>query len=353
MNVAPAESVPRGAVPPNGPEPPDTVCRFAKRRLDKMSWLAPLVNDRIGDRLNIELRHEQLFFVSGTSVVDDIGYGDKGERFSEADFGKPIRSLEDMKKGGYWFVGRTYPAAVMREALRRQQDGYYYNFLSNQCQDWADRLKRNAERIERERNLSPTADPAGGAETAVLESFTRLVPPTEPASILMGVLSLGIGIAALVAPLVVANAFAVVLGLVFVASGVAHITYAFHGRDWRNLIGICGIGVLYLGAGGFYLLNRKFAVVASSTLLASMLAIQGLAHLGLALRGRPPHRWAVMFATGLLMLAGAGMVWKHWPRSGDDFLGLVVGLCLIVGGLGTVWLSWSTRREEDAPAVPA
>jgi uncharacterized membrane protein HdeD (DUF308 family) len=353
MNAAPSEGPPRGAVPPDGADPPDTVCRFGKRTLDKMSWLAPLVNNRIGDRLNIELRHEQLFFVSGTRVVEDIGYGEKGQRFSEADYGKPIHSLEDMRKGGYWFVGRTWPAPVMREALRRQQDGYYYNFFSNQCQDWADRLKRNAERVEREWKLAPKAEAIDGAEHDVLETFTRLVPPTEPASILMGLVSLAIGTTALLAPLLIANAFALVLGLVFVASGLAHISYAFHGRDWRNLVGICGLGLLYLVAGGFYLLNRKFAVVASSTLIAAFLALQGLAQLGLAVRGRPPHRWAGMLVTGLIMLAGAGMVWKHWPASGDEFLGVVVGVCLIAGGLGTVWLSWSTRHEEDAPSVPA
>ena len=353
MNETAIPAAPRGAVPASGADPPDTVCRFGKRTLDKMSWLAPLVNNPIGDRLNLELRHEQLFFVSGTRVVDDIGYGDDGKRFSEADFGKPIRSLDDMTKGGYWFVGRTYPAAVMREALRRQQDGYYYNFLSNQCQDWADRLKRQAERVEREWNTPRGAALADSDEQNVLEQFTKLVAPTEPASVLMGLLSLAIGITALVVPLVVANAFAVVLGLVFVASGLAHIAYAFHGRDWRNLLGICGIGLLYLVAGGLYLLNRSFAVVASSTLVAFLLGLQGSAHVGLALRGRPPHRWAVMLVTGLLMIAGALMVWRHWPTSGDQFLGLVVGVCLIVGGLGTVWLSWSTRREEDDPGAAA
>jgi uncharacterized membrane protein HdeD (DUF308 family) len=60
-----------------------------------------------------------------------------------------------------------------------------------------------------------------------------------------------------------------------------------------------------------------------------------------------------MLVTGLIMIAGALMVWRHWPASGDQFLGLVVGVCLIVGGLGTVWLSWSTRREEDDPGAAA
>ena len=101
-----------------------------------MSWLGPLLNNEIGDRLNLELRHEHLFFIQGDRVLKDIGYSEKGRRFSEIEFGKPIRTLEDLKKNGYWLVGGTYDPAVMEEALARQHDGYYYCFFSNQCQDW-------------------------------------------------------------------------------------------------------------------------------------------------------------------------------------------------------------------------
>ena len=59
-------------------------CRFGKRNLDRMSWLAPLVNNRLGDRLNLELRHEQLFFIKGDRVLEDIGYSEQGQRFTEA-----------------------------------------------------------------------------------------------------------------------------------------------------------------------------------------------------------------------------------------------------------------------------
>ena len=50
---------PPAANPSNEP----VYCRFAKRNLNSTSWLAPLINNRIGDLLNLELRHEQLFFI--------------------------------------------------------------------------------------------------------------------------------------------------------------------------------------------------------------------------------------------------------------------------------------------------
>src|SRR5262245_24058848 len=165
----------------------DSYARFAKRDLDKMSWLAPLVNRPIGDLLNIELRHEQLFFVQDGELVENVGYSEKGRRFSESDYGKVIRTLEDLKRFGYWFVGRKYDPEVMREALRKQQDGYYYSVFSNQCQDWADRLKRGAERIERERGVA-------APRRSVLDRVQGEHPvlPTEPASIWMGLVAFGL-----------------------------------------------------------------------------------------------------------------------------------------------------------------
>src|SRR5262249_21860104 len=107
--------------------PSGRYARFAKRDLEGTSWLAPLLNNRFGDLLNLELRHEHLFFVDGEGVVEDVGYSEKGRRFSESEYGKPIRSLADVNHYGYWFVGRAYDPDAMHEALRRQQDGHYYS----------------------------------------------------------------------------------------------------------------------------------------------------------------------------------------------------------------------------------
>lgn len=76
-------------MPPELPEPasespqpaPPAYSRFGKRDLDKMSWLAPLVNKHIGDLLNLELRHEHLFFIQNDRVLDDIGYSEKAADF--------------------------------------------------------------------------------------------------------------------------------------------------------------------------------------------------------------------------------------------------------------------------------
>ena len=44
--------------------------QFAQRNLDKLSWLYPLVNNKLGELLHLQLRHDQLFFMKDGQVVE-------------------------------------------------------------------------------------------------------------------------------------------------------------------------------------------------------------------------------------------------------------------------------------------
>ncbi|HEY5814226.1 MAG TPA: DUF308 domain-containing protein [Terrimicrobiaceae bacterium] len=321
-------------------------CRFAKRDLDGMSWLAPLVNNRVGDYLNLELRHEQLFFIRGEHVLDDIGYSEKGRRFSEVEFGKPIKSLEELKKNGYWLVGREYDPAIMREALAEQKDGYYYSLFSNQCQDWTDRLRRSAERLESERDL-----PRQSSRFSVsAPHYSKPVSPTEPASIWMGLLALALGIASILGPLFAGDLFTVLIGIVFLISGTSHVAYGLHAQDWRNILHFLLLALSLLGGGLVILMNLHLAEVATGSLLGIIIGIQGLSSLIAGSGNRPLRRALGPLVTGIFMLACATLILLRWPESSDTSLGLWVGLALTSGGWSTIWLSWSTRHEDASPS---
>ena len=320
-------------------------CRFGKRNLDGMSWLAPLVNNRLGDRLNLELRHEQLFFIRGDRVLQDIGYSEKGHRFTEAEFGKPIRSLEDLKRNGYWLVGQEYDPAIMREALAEQKDGYYYSLFSNQCQDWADRLRRSAERLETDRGLTPK--PSGSPSAP---HYSKPVSPTEPASIWMGLLALVLGAASILGPIIAGDLFTVLIGVVFLVSGASHIAYGLHAKDWRNFLHFSFLALGLLVGGVMILMNLHFAQVATGTLLAILLAVQGTSSIIVGAGNRPLIRGLGPIAAGIGMLACAALIFTRWPESSDASVGLWAGLALIAGGWSTIWLSWTTRREDASPS---
>lgn len=326
---------------------PDEFCQFGKRDLDKTSWAAPLVNNRLGDLFNLELRHEQLFFIQGDEVSDNVGFSEKGTRFNEADFGKPIQKIEDMRRQGYWLVGRLYDPLVMREALLRQQDGNYYSFFSNQCQDWADRLRRNAVRVEKEWGLKPGEFlHAVAPESRKGCLTTQRVPPTEPASVTMGIIALLLGIASIFAPYFAGGSFALILGLFFIASGVSHGIYAYHGLDWRAGVPVLFFGFLNLIGGLFMILNTQLAIMGVSLLIGIMLGFQGASSVFLALFSRPRQHWVGTLFSGLALLICAALVFLRWPESGARLLGGAVGISLIVGGLSTISLSRKIRSSD-------
>lgn len=327
--------------------PSNEFCQFGKRDLDKTSWAAPLVNNRLGDVFNLELRHEQIFFIQGEEVSDNVGFSEKGTRFNEADFGKPIQNLDDLRRNGYWLVGRRYDPLVMREALKRQQDGNYYSFFSNQCQDWADRLRRNAARVEKEWGLKPgeflhgeAPEPRPGCLT------TQRVPPTEPASITMGIVAILLGIAAIFAPYFAGGSFALILGLFFVASGISHGTYAFHGHDWRAGVPVLFFGLLNLIGGLFMILNTSLAIMGVSLLIGIMVGFHGASNVFLAVCSRPRKHSTGTFFGGLALLICSAVIILRWPESGDRLLGAAVGVSLIIGGLSTISLSRRIRSSQ-------
>lgn len=335
---------------PRAELPPDTYCQFGKRNLPRMEFLYPLLNNKVGDLLNLEARHEQLFFIKGDQVLDNIGYSEESRRFNESEFGNDIKSLEDLKRHGYWLFGKKFEPKVILEALERLKDGEYYSIFSNQCQDWADRLRRKAHQIEREKGIP---EPASDEETEPAQKPgpackvnlpPKPVPPSQIASIWMGLITLLLGLIALLKPTYSIIGFGWLIGIFFVVSGFSHLAFVWHMKDWRNMIAIFIFGLLYLGSGLLLLLYQQFALVWASFALAGVLAVQGAAHFIVALLSRPFRRWAGTLLAGLTMLLTAFVLLSRWPDDSEVFLGKLIGLCLVAGGLSTILLSRRTRE---------
>lgn len=330
-----------------GMDSPIQYCQFAKRFLDGFSWIAPVTNNRLGDALNIEFVHEQLFFIEGDRVLKNIGYSEKGKRFSEEEYGKPIRTLEDLEKNGYWLVGRTYHPEAAEEALAEVDDGHYYSFFSNQCQDWADRLTRRIERIEKVRGLTPLGKP----EEETKESrFWKEKPPTAPASALLGLLAIGLGIGSFLAPEIAAHRSVLILALFLGISGISEIVYAFHGRCWSQILGTIFFAFLNIAAGFALFLDTQVAAQWAGKLFGIAFGINGLARILVAIRSRPFLQWLGTLLTGIMMLAISVLLMSRTIGEKDVLFGIMIGFNLILGGISTLWLRWSGTRHHAATA---
>lgn len=120
----------------------------SKRKFLSVTWLAkgPGTNP-LDNALNTELVHEQIFYEDGNTPSNEGFFGENGN------WNKPgvVKPDDPNRLKDYWRSDPTiYNDALMREAVNNIGAGQYCLIGSN-CQDWAEKLRREYERLKKER----------------------------------------------------------------------------------------------------------------------------------------------------------------------------------------------------------
>jgi uncharacterized membrane protein HdeD (DUF308 family) len=149
--------------------------------------------------------------------------------------------------------------------------------------------------------------------------------------LVVGILMVALGTIALFIMPAATIGTSLVLGWLLVISGVLEMIHAFRVRRWGGLFlhligGVLGILV------GLLVVTHPVAGAAAWTLLfASFFTAIGLFRLIAAISLKFPNwGWAVF--DGIVTLALGILLWAEWPWSGIWFLGLAVGVSLILRG---------------------
>jgi uncharacterized membrane protein HdeD (DUF308 family) len=134
-----------------------------------------------------------------------------------------------------------------------------------------------------------------------------------------------------------------VLGWLLVISGVIESIHAFGVRRWSgtflHLIG----GILGILVGLLVVTHPVAGALAWTLLFASFFAVIGVFRLLTAMRFKFPHwQWAAL--DGLVTFALGIMLWVKWPWSGFWFMGLAIGISLILRGWSYVMFALAIHR---------
>jgi uncharacterized membrane protein HdeD (DUF308 family) len=167
--------------------------------------------------------------------------------------------------------------------------------------------------------------------------------------ILWGVLLILAGIVAIVEPAVAALTTALLLAWLFVFAGVVELVYAFQQRAhdgfaWKLIAGLAPLAL------GVSMLLFPIASIASLALLiGAFLMASGVSSVLLAFRLRPRSGWGWVLFDGVLSIVIAIMIASGWPQNSIDFIGILVGFCLISGGVWRIMLGRALRATHPAP----
>jgi uncharacterized membrane protein HdeD (DUF308 family) len=166
--------------------------------------------------------------------------------------------------------------------------------------------------------------------------------------IVWGVLLIVAGIVAIVEPAVAAVATALLLAWLFLIAGIVELIYAYQqrahdGLAWKVISGLISLAL------GIYMLVFPIASIASLALLiGAFLFASGVSSALLAFKLRPRPGWGWVLFDGALSIVIAIMIASGWPQNSIDFVGLLVGFCLISHGIWRIMLGRALRTDRPA-----
>jgi uncharacterized membrane protein HdeD (DUF308 family) len=136
---------------------------------------------------------------------------------------------------------------------------------------------------------------------------------------------------------------ALVLGWLLLFSGILEMVHAIRVRRWGGFfLHVIG-GVLGLLIGLLVVTHPVSGALAWTLLFASFLTVIGLFRLIGAISLQFPHwGWAVF--DGIVTLGLGILLWADWPWSGLWFLGLAVGVSLLLRGWSYVMFAIAIRN---------
>src|SRR5215471_15104037 len=161
-----------------------------------------------------------------------------------------------------------------------------------------------------------------------------------------GIILAVLGAGAIIIPPIATLAVEIILGWLFLFSGVVGLVMTFLMRQapgfwWSLFSAVLGI------AAGIALLGWPTGGALSLTLLLIVFFImEGVATIMFALdhKSELPGRWGFMLASGIVDLALAAIIYAGLPGTAAWALGLLVGINMLFGGAALIGLAMHARR---------
>ena len=193
--------------------------------------------------------------------------------------------------------------------------------------------------------------PHGQPATAIGAAIANAVRTHSTLFIAEGIILVLLGALAIFLPLFATITVTIILGWIFLASGIIGLITTFRARQapgfWWSLV-----SALIAIAVGLILLAQPIAGALSLTLLMIVFfVVEGAATIMYAFEHRREltGRWDFMLVSGIIDFVIAGIILAGFPGTAAWALGLLVGIDMIFGGVAVVAIAVHARSAARAP----
>ena len=167
------------------------------------------------------------------------------------------------------------------------------------------------------------------------------------AFLIEGILLVVLGLAAMIVPPLASLAVTIVLGWMFLISGVAGLVLTFWARQmpgfWWSLIS----AALAVSAGIILLARPMQGILTLTIVVGAYFLAEGVATIMYALEHRRElsERWSWLLVAGLMDILIAFLIISGLPGSAEWAIGLLVGINLVLGGASLIGMALAARKS--------
>ena len=176
--------------------------------------------------------------------------------------------------------------------------------------------------------------------------MTAAVREHWKAFLIEGILLAILGFAAIVVPPLASLAVTIFLGWMFLISGIAGLALTFWARGmpgfWWSLLS----AVLAIAAGIILLAQPVQGIFTLTIVVGVYFLAEGVATIMYALEHRRElsERWSWLLVSGLVDIVIAGIIISGLPGSALWAIGLLVGINLLFGGISLIGMALAARN---------
>jgi membrane protein HdeD len=160
----------------------------------------------------------------------------------------------------------------------------------------------------------------------------------------LGIVLIGLGVAAVLAPAVAGSALVIVIGFILLIAGIVPIVRELKAEaSTEKVIGLI-LGIITALTGIAVIGHPLFGLKFLTLLLVGYFVAEGVWKIFVSFRYKPATGWKWLLASGLLSLILGLLIWNQWPVSGLWAVGVLVGVNLLGTGLALVTLASTLNK---------
>jgi len=135
----------------------------------------------------------------------------------------------------------------------------------------------------------------------------------------------------------------VVIGILLVVSGFLRVAFAWVAMSWGDAILRFLLGVLALVAGIVMITDPALGLRVITLVAIAYLVADGVSSILFAIRLPPATGSGWIVLSGALSIVLGVLIWYEWPFSGDQAVGILVGVKLIFDGIAMLAVASAVR----------